>query len=358
MKQKIIQGHRLLLAANDDHIDDVIWYYDILHNLNSIPLKDINIMVNPDKNDIKAEINPFMIRDVLTNGRYELTCWFMSYNRDMLNIFIHHKLYHMHDLNIQIDEYPNRIEMSFNNTDNTKSLFEFVKDISSTDSRVKVDVGDDIFTVLLPYEIRYVTDIVHNILYVAKLNNIEYDKKYQYICCPHCYKSEGLIESNSNFDLVGAISTNDTTCSKCGGDISDTTNGYILIDELMYPCIDMMATYKPDIITYGCCQSHPKESEPIDRAYIYGSMRLEIYNFIEAEILNHNETETDLLPISITKENYSDFDYSIGRSLSSDFIKFDISIRNIKTNSERAFMLGMLLGIITKALTKYKESKE
>lgn len=358
MKQKIIQGHRLLLDVNVDYTDDVIWYYDILHNLNSIPLKDINIMINSDKNDIKAEINPFLIRDIRTNGGYELTCWLMSYNLDMLNVFTHHKLYHANNLNIQIDEYPNRIEMSFNNNDDTKRLFEFVKDVSSTDSRVKVDVGDDIFSVSLPYEIKYVTNIVHNILCAAKSNDIKYDRKAQYICCPYCYDPKGLLKSNSNFDLVGSISTNDNSCSKCGGYISDTTNRYIFIDELMYPCIDMMKTYNPDIITYACCQSHPEKSDPIDRAYIYGSMRLEIYNFIEAEILNHNETETDLLPISITKENYSDLDCSIGRSLSSDFVKFDISICNIKTNSESAFMLGMLLAIITKALTKYKESKE
>lgn len=356
MKQKIIRGHRLLLDADHDRINDVIWYYDIFRNVNSISLYDINVMVYSTKNDISVEIYPLAIRDILTNG-YMLPCWFMSYSRELLDVFTHHKLYHLPDLNIQIDEYPNRIEMSFDNTDDAKTLFGFVKHMPFIDPRIKVNMGDDIFTVSLPYDVKHVTEILHNVLYVAKFKTAEYDRKCEYACCPHCYTVNAIVESNSNFNVAELI-TNNGTCLGCGEKLSKETSEYILIDELMQPCISMMGKYKPDIITYACCQSHPEASDPVDRAYIYGSMTSEIYNFVEAEILNHNETETDMLPISITKDEYSDFDHMIGRSLSSDFVKFDISIRNIRSNPERAFMLGILVALITKALVEYEESKK
>lgn len=86
-------------------------------------------------------------------------------------------------------------------------------------------------------------------------------------------------------------------------------------------------------------------------------MDSEIYHFIRDEIANYNN-KPDLLPIKIIEGGYSDFDYSIGRVLPDTFVKFDISIYNIRTNPERAFMLRILTGLITKAVSKYEESKK
>lgn len=353
MKREFVQGHRLLLDSGDhDYNKEVVWYYDMFHNVNSIPLRDISISVDPAIN-IKADINPFMIRDILNNGRYELSCWFMSYSRELLDVFMQHRLYHLHDLNIQIDEYVDRIEMSFKHTDDVDTLFGFVKHMPFMDSRIEVDMSDsDVYTVSLPYEVEHVVEILHNILYVVKFDDDKYDKKYEYICCPHCYAKKGLLESNANFDLIGAICADDEKCPDCGEELS---NGYIIMDELMHPCVSILAKYKSEI--YGCCQSHPEIYVPTNRAYIFGSMDSEVYRFIKDEIVNYNN-DSDLLPIKIVDGGFSDFDYSIGRVLPDTFVKFDISIYNIKTNPERAFMIGILTGLITKAVSKYEESKK